>query len=217
VNPAATLLKIYICPGTPGGNRVYQDTWDNSPNAYGPYIGNPTWTVAASDYIGISGVLGGFARTYFPGINFDHNAVLTDNFQVHIRDIFDGTSNTWMVGECAGAPNVWVAGPKMYASPPYDPNSQAFYISGNAWADETNGDQWIGGSDPDGGVAAGFPITHGPCTINCVNIQGFFAFHTGGANFLYADGHVRYVSKAIDPKTAILSILPSDGQVISDF
>src|SRR5207237_733506 len=97
VNPAATHLKMYMCPSSPSQGQVYQDTWDNSGDAYGPYIGNPSWTVSASDYIGISGMLGGFTRTYFPGINFNHNAILTDNYQVSISQIKDGTSNTWMV------------------------------------------------------------------------------------------------------------------------
>jgi prepilin-type N-terminal cleavage/methylation domain-containing protein/prepilin-type processing-associated H-X9-DG protein len=216
VNPGATRLKVYMCPSSPSQGQVYQDNWDNNPNAYGPYVGSPTWTVSTSDYIGISGMLGGFVRNYYPGIQFNHNAILTDNFQVRIAMILDGTSNTWMVGECAGAPNVWIKG-KLYAQPPYDPNTQAFYPSGNAWADEKNGDQWIAGTDPDGGVAAGFPNTGGPCTINCVNIQSFYAFHTGGANFLYADGHVRFVAASLDPKAAILLISYADGIVIPDY
>jgi prepilin-type N-terminal cleavage/methylation domain-containing protein/prepilin-type processing-associated H-X9-DG protein len=217
VNFAATPVKTYICPASPSQGQVYQDTWDNSGNAYGPYAGNPSWTVAASDYIGVSGATGGFRGTYFPGTNFRGDGVLTDNFSVKIATITDGTSNTWMVGECGGAPNVYVTGPKKYASPPYDPSSQAFYISGNGWADETNGDQWITGTDSDGGVSAGFPTTNGPCTINCVNIQSFFAFHMGGANFLYADGHVGFVNQGLDPKTAILLILMEDGRVVPEY
>jgi prepilin-type N-terminal cleavage/methylation domain-containing protein/prepilin-type processing-associated H-X9-DG protein len=216
-NPAATPLKIYQCPSSPSQGEVYQDTWDNSGNAYGPYAGNPAWTVSASDYIAISGVLGGFVGRYIPSDIPDHNGVLNDNFSVRIAMIIDGTSNTWMVGECAGAPNVYVQGSRLFATPPYDPTTQSFYISGNAWADETNGDQWIAGTDFDGGVASGNPLTHGPCTINCVNIQNFFAFHPAGANFLYADGHVNFVTQDLDPKIAILRISFRDGMVIPEF
>ena len=222
LNPAATSVKIYQCPSSPSPGEVYQDTWDNNGNAYGPYAGSPTWTVSASDYIAISGLLGGFVDRYFPHPSgtpspvSDHNGILNDNFPVKISMILDGTSNTWMVGECAGAPNVYVSGAHILASPPYDPNTQSFYISGNAWADETNGDQWIGGTDFDGGVASGNPLTHGPCTINCVNIQNFFAFHPAGANFLYADGHVNFVTQDLDPKIAILRISFRDGMVIPE-
>jgi prepilin-type N-terminal cleavage/methylation domain-containing protein/prepilin-type processing-associated H-X9-DG protein len=221
LNPAATKLSIFICPSSPSQGQIYQDTWDNDGNAYGPYSGSPSWTVSASDYIGISGQLGGFVRNYIPSDIGDHNAVLSDNEQIRIAQITDGTSNTWMVGECAGAPNVYVTGPKVYAFAPYDVNSAGFqngwYISGNGWADETNGDQWIAGTDPDGGVAAGFPLTGGPCVINCVNIQNFFAFHTGGANFLYADAHVQFVASGLDPRTAILLISFNDGLPVPEY
>jgi prepilin-type N-terminal cleavage/methylation domain-containing protein/prepilin-type processing-associated H-X9-DG protein len=213
LNPAATPLKVYQCPSSPSQGVIYQDNWDNNPNAYGPYAGSPTWTVSASDYIGISGLLSRFTRNYLPGVRFDHNGVLTDNLQVGIADITDGTTNTWMVGECAGAPNVYITGPKILATPPYDPNSTGFYISGNAWADETNGDQWIGGNTYDGMN----PVSGGPCVINCSNIQGIFAFHTGGANFLYADGHVAFVNQNLDPKVVCLLVSYHDGMVVPDY
>ena len=101
LNPAANSVKVYNCPSSPSNGVVYQDTWDNSGDAYGPYSGNPSWTVSASDYIAISGMLGRFVNNYFPVP--DHNGVLNDNFQVSIKMIADGLTNTWMVGECGGA------------------------------------------------------------------------------------------------------------------
>jgi prepilin-type processing-associated H-X9-DG protein len=213
LNPAAMPLKIYMCPSSPSSGQAYQDNWDNNGDAYGPYAGAPAWTVAASDYIAISGVTGNFVGNYIPGGIPDNNGILNDNFRVSIAMIRDGTSNTWMVGECAGAPNVYVQGGIQYASPPYDPTSTSMYISGNGWADETNGDQWIGGNTFDGLN----PVSGGPCTINCANIQGFFAFHPGGANFLFADGHVQYIQQTLDPKTVVYLISFRDGQIIPDF
>ncbi|QVL33181.1 DUF1559 domain-containing protein [Telmatocola sphagniphila] len=212
-NPAANKIKTFMCPASPSQGNVYQDTWDNNPNAYGPYSGPSSWTVSASDYIGISGVLGSFAGTYVPGVNFDHNGVLTDNFQVKMLDISDGTSNTWLVGEQAGAPNVYGAGNKIMATPPYNPAATSLYISGNGWADENNGDQWFGGSSYDGTN----PIGGGPCVINCSNIAGIYSFHDVGANVLYADGHVQFVKASLDPRTAILLISFRDGQVLPDY
>ncbi len=216
-NPAATPLKVYICPSGQSNGNVYTDNWDGNGNAYGPYIGNASWTVAASDYIAISGVTGGFRGTYLPSAQGEQEGVLNDNYPVSINKVQDGTTHTWLVGECSGAPNVWVAGPRLYAQPPYDPSSQNFYPSGNGWADETNGDQWLTGSDYDGGVAAGYPTTNGPCTINCVNIQGFFSFHRGGANFLFADGHVVFINENLDPKVAILLTTFQDGMMVPEF
>jgi len=211
LNPAANQVKTYQCPASPSQGKVYQDTWDNNPHAYGTYSGPGVWTVSASDYIGISGVL--FAGIYFPNTNIDENGILTDNFQVKIADITDGTSSTWMVGECGGAPNVYVAGPQLFASPPYDPNTTGMYISGNAWADENNGNQWLGGNTFDGLN----PVSGGPCVINCANIQGIFAFHTQGANSLFADGHVQFIAQGLDPKVAVLLTSFHDGQVIPNY
>jgi prepilin-type processing-associated H-X9-DG protein len=87
------------------------------------------------------------------------------------------------------------------------------YISGNAWADENNGDQWLGGNTYDGLN----PVGGGPCVVNCANIQGIFAFHTGGANALFGDGHVQFIKSSIDPKTAVLLTVFADGQVVPDF
>jgi prepilin-type N-terminal cleavage/methylation domain-containing protein/prepilin-type processing-associated H-X9-DG protein len=213
-NPAAVPMKIYQCPSSPSRGQIYQDTWDNSPCAYGPYSVQGTWTVSASDYIGISGVLGRVAKYlnigYGPGRGFDHNGILNDNFQVPIIKVTDGLSNTWMVGECAGAPNVYVRGPVVFASPPYDPTSTSFYISGNAWEDETNGDQWLGGNTFDGLN----PVSGGPCIINCANIQGFFSFHPGIAQFTFADGHVQAINQSLDPKVAVQLTSFSDGSVL---
>lgn len=214
LNPAANAVKTYQCPSSPSQGKVYQDTWDSDPNAYGPYPGPTSWTVSASDYIAMSGLLGRFWSRYLPpGTNISEDAILTDNFQVRMADITDGTSNTVMVGECGGAPNVYVAGPKILASPPYNAQTSNYYISGNAWADGNNGNQWFGGNTYDGLN----PGNGGPCTINCSNIAGVFAFHTQGANFLFADGHVQFINQALDPKTFVLLVSFSDGFVIPDF
>jgi hypothetical protein len=38
LNPAAVALKIYQCPSSPSQGQIYQDTWDNNGNAYGPLL-----------------------------------------------------------------------------------------------------------------------------------------------------------------------------------
>jgi prepilin-type N-terminal cleavage/methylation domain-containing protein len=214
-NPAATPLKIYTCPSSPSKGQIYQDTWDNSPCAYGTYSGPGTWTVAASDYIGIGGLLGRVARYLDigsgPGRGFPHEGLLNDNFQVRISQISDGLSNTWMVGECAGSPNVYIRGPVLYAQPPYDPTSTGFYVSGLAWADETNGDQWLGGNTFDGLN----PVGGGPCNINCANIQGFFSFHPGIAQFLFGDGRVQAIDQGLDAKVVVKLTSFADGATLA--
>jgi prepilin-type N-terminal cleavage/methylation domain-containing protein/prepilin-type processing-associated H-X9-DG protein len=237
-NPAATPLKIYQCPSSPSQGKIYQDVWDNTNGAYGPYwfgpgttaAGGPlspngSWTVSASDYAGIS--LGNINNGLpGPAGNVPGDGVLNDDLPgYNVLTITDGTSNTVVLGEMAGGPDVYVAGPKLYVSysslTASTPLTSPWYTSGTAWADANNGNNWIDGSQFDGGVALGDPGTGafagnggGPCTFNCNNVENLFSFHTGGMNFLFCDGHVQFLQQNIDRATFVFLICPVDGQVI---
>ena len=218
-NPAATPLRVYQCPSSPSRGFIYQDTWDN--DAYGNYSfidpSRTTWTVSASDYFGFSGVLGRLVNNQAPdlaALGIPHDGVMSDNRNFTIAQITDGTSNTWMISEMAGAPNFYIAGRKLYGKPAYDVNNTNYYPSGNAWADETNGDQWLGGNTYDGLGINGNPVCGGPCVVNCANVQGIFSFHSGGANALFCDGHVQFISENLNARTAILLTVPNDGRVL---
>ncbi|HZV06570.1 MAG TPA: DUF1559 domain-containing protein [Gemmataceae bacterium] len=220
VNPAAMPLKIYRCPSSPSpSGAVYTDSWtsqgcSNQVNNI-PMAGAQVWTVAVSDYVGVGGTTGGMRRTYGLGNVGNEQGILNDNQSVSIMAITDGTSNTWMVGEAGGAPNVWVTGPRQFASPPFTTTcNQGLSVSGLGWADENNGDWWITGNTADGMN----PGSHGSCVINCSNAGGgFFAFHTGGANFLCADGHVEFVTSNIATNVALLLIMYGDGVPIPSY
>jgi prepilin-type processing-associated H-X9-DG protein len=219
LNPAANPVKTYQCPSSPSQGRVYQDTWDNDPSAYGPYsfstAGKTSWTVSATDYMSISGVHSYLDRSIPPGVSVgDRSGVVNDNYRNNIASITDGTSNTWVISECGGGPDMYIRGPLLWRTAPFDPTSSEFqnngwYTSGLGWADETNGDLWIQGSSSDGLTLGG-----GFCVINCVNIANIFSFHPGGANALFADGHVQFMSANLDAYVAVLLTCTKDGQVI---
>jgi prepilin-type N-terminal cleavage/methylation domain-containing protein/prepilin-type processing-associated H-X9-DG protein len=218
-NPAATPLKVYQCPSSPSRGEVYTDTWSNNPpgqsEATSPYSGFGSWTVSASDYCAASGVPHHIWSAYLPpGTNIgNENGILNDNnVIVSMVQVADGTSNTWLVGECGGQPNFWITGPLLYDTPPAWARGLGS-TSGGGWADETNGDKWILGNTADGLNPGG----GGPCFINCDNIVNFYSFHRVGANFLYADGHVSFLQQSLSPPIVILSIIYSDGLVIPDF
>jgi prepilin-type N-terminal cleavage/methylation domain-containing protein/prepilin-type processing-associated H-X9-DG protein len=218
LNPAANKIKIYQCPSSPSQGAVYQDVWTNNPpgqsESSGPYVGSSSWVLSTSDYQGCSGIPGGFRGTYYPGINVNHEeGVLNDNFGVNINMIKDGTSNTWLVGEVSGAPQIWLRGPVLFDTAPFS-NAQGFTITGTGWADENSGDNWLDGNTYDGLNPGG----HGPCTINCGNMSvgGFFSFHPNQCMFLYADGHVAPVNQTVDPKVSIASVMFDDGIYIPE-
>jgi len=127
VNPAAATVPVYRCPSSATASiATYTDTWTAVPLASTnindlPLVGNQTWTVAISDYMPCSGVVGNlrngtnstkYSASAFPsGLNVngigkpgvDANGTLNDNtLPFSIAMITDGTSNTWLVGECSG-------------------------------------------------------------------------------------------------------------------
>ena len=218
LNPAANKVKTYMCPSSPSQGRIYQDTWDNSSDSVGPYAfstaGKTSWTVSATDYMSISGVHSYLDKAIPAGISVgDRSGVMNDNYGNSISSITDGTSNTWVISECGGGPDMYIAGPKLFQSAPFTIGSAAWengwFTAGLGWADETNGDLWIQGSTFDGTQnGAGF------CVINCNNSSNIFSFHTAGANALFADGHVQFLSQTLDPYVAVLLTCVQDGQVI---
>jgi prepilin-type N-terminal cleavage/methylation domain-containing protein/prepilin-type processing-associated H-X9-DG protein len=130
---------------------------------------------------------------------------------VAIKDIRDGTSNTIAIGEAA-----WHSQKDVAAAT----NSQ--------WVDDDMG-FWFGAT-----VTAG-DENHMRKTVGAINYgeddDAFGSYHTGGAHFLFADGHVAFLSENIQSiQNAIADDLNSsewgiyqwlgsvnDGQTIGEF
>jgi prepilin-type N-terminal cleavage/methylation domain-containing protein/prepilin-type processing-associated H-X9-DG protein len=200
-------VKIFQCPGTPSATRKDGDPQINSWNL-----------VAVTDYAAATGV-----AAYATNVN-PTGAVLPGimqkNTTVRIADVTDGLSNTILVVESAGRPQIY-RGRTAYGAVP----SQK--VNGGGWARPAS-DLTFQTSTPDG---SSFP---GSCAVNCTN--GFdypaynmapfgtegtaepFSFHTGVINVLMGDGSVRTVSAGISVTTFAALITRSGGEVIgSDF
>jgi prepilin-type N-terminal cleavage/methylation domain-containing protein len=109
-----------------------------------------------------------------------------------IAAITDGTSHSIMVGEDAGREDVWRRGVKLDVN--YAANVRA---RGGAWATSDNAYE-IGQR-----TAQDKSIIPGNVGINNSNEWGhcFYSFHSGCANFTFADGSIRTISETIELHT----------------
>ena len=153
-------------------------------------------TAARSDYEAIGGVLrdpnsGGFGvRMYdyielgvwgLPRYDNDDDGTFDGLHRTRFRDVTDGLSNTIMVGEMAGRPDMYRRGKpdKPYVGPD-DPNGP---VGQPAWA--ISGIFW----------SIAISERHG---VNETNQQGLYSFHDAGANVALADGSIRLLRTSID-------------------
>lgn len=116
------------------------------------------------------------------------------------RSIPDGSSTSILFGEVAGRPDSYVAGRKV-------PGSDE--VLGGSWAALENG-LIVKGFSFDGTTSPG------RCAINCNN-QDVYSFHTGGANILFADGHVMFMTSGIDIREFVRMVTRAGGEIVLPF
>jgi len=171
-----TILKAFQCPSAA--------TKDPDPYTISNFQGM-SWTAARSDYSPIARVELSLA-TFLnlpttPATLLDGVWPLIDT-PAKIADISDGTSTTILIAEMAGKNDLYQNGRKVGL---LDGAHGGF----GGWADATSGGSSLWGSSNDG------TMTPGACGINCSNDYGLYAFHLGGANCLFVDGHVQFIAK----------------------
>src|SRR5262245_47048472 len=127
----------------------------------------------------------------------NYMGVLTRNYLTRIAEIRDGSSQTILVTECAGRPQVWRAGRAV----------AGIYRPGGAWV---GGPTTVGqGSSYDGTTKPG------PCAINCTNEQEVYSFHPGGAYTVFADGSVHFLKAGINIRIFAHLVTRAGGEVVS--
>ncbi|WP_186775645.1 DUF1559 domain-containing protein [Rubripirellula tenax] len=108
-----------------------------------------------------------------------------------MRDLLDGLSNTIMLVECGGRPDKFLLGR-------LDPSGTDVESAG--WSDPTN--QFYADNER---------------AINYTNDDEIYSFHGGGANFLLADGSVRFLTESISAKVLVDLISHQGREVIEEF
>ncbi len=225
---AGTPLAVFICPGD--SLPIMSTHMEGSPSYWGPfaktnYCGNigssPTWFAALGT--GITFTCGG--STPGPTIlqNSLWNGMLTIsnnnwiNFEARITDVTDGTSNTVFVGEVTVSKNVTYSNLSSPSFPAWAGGS-----GGNPGAitlTAANGNQGDAcGSVPALGnmfrfMDANYPLYSGASNLTPSD-NSFGSMHEAGANFLFVDGTVHFISTSINPVTYQALGTRNGGEVV---
>lgn len=198
----STRIELMLCPSTPGQRVDTHHVRGAAPSDYGPMTG-----VESEMFIDVLGVQdpGSGAR----------RGVMSEHQHNDFRSVTDGTSNSMMVAETAGRPFVYVLGRKMdaakYAAYTGDDvevvGNQYFLADGTSWADPDT-------SLEVKGVKSNGVDVIGPAVVNAINVQEVYSFHVGGANVLFADGSVRFLSQSIDTGVFVAQCTQAGGEVV---
>lgn len=207
-NPTAGAVpvKTYQCPSVPQRLDVLSAV-AKSPRPAMTFA-NP---IAGTDYEAILGVQPAAINPHLTDPAFYNTgnrfSVMSRNSRTTMVGITDGTSNTIMVVECGARPLVYLG---------RTPNAALSNDQGIGWID-SEGPFSLDGATPTGS-AEGCGVAGG-CTkaLNAKNNNEPYSFHTGGANFLFADGHVGFVRDSIPLVTLAALCTMQAGEVVGDY
>jgi prepilin-type processing-associated H-X9-DG protein len=231
----AQVVKTYVCSSDP--NAVL---WSYYNAFWGPY-GNGGGTPCFAGSHSTAGVTNlnpapaqMWARTnYFPitGIFYAliQNQGLTGTYPsdtsqagvfhdpvkggpaLKVVGITDGTSNTMVMAECS-KPKGYNVLRQVYNSEidglPVDGVTEPVSACGGAWGDLDTYSGLAGGQCNN----TGFRL--GTCMVNQTSNNEIYSWHTGGANVLFADGSVHFITTTINCQVVIALVTANGGEVI---
>lgn len=190
-----TVFKVFKCPSAPD---VRKPSTLVTPNVvFGP-----------GDYGSINAIrrrfytANGVPNFPVPGTAAGDEALglLQKVIDTPIASVLDGLSNTMMIGEAAGRPNMYRKGK----------DTGSITADGHGWADPDCGFSVDG-------VQADLVTTGGTCIINCTNDSEFYSFHSGGMNTCMGDGSVRFIRESIAAATLAALITANAGDIPGDY
>lgn len=203
--PAAQIIKTFLCPS------------DTAP-AQTTYLSkncgaNGTCIFGANTYGGSAGI------NSFYSDSMTQDGIFYINSTIRISDITDGTSNTIAFGERNRHDKLINAIYGTTAQPDFMEQH-----SGWAWANYFPGYDYLYGASqplnwdltkaPPGSPPLQTPPSDPGFLYQDLRFSTFGSQHTGGANFCFADGSVRFVSDAIPLLTLQALTTRAGGEII---
>jgi prepilin-type processing-associated H-X9-DG protein len=186
----AMQLKILQCPSAQA-NRVVDAS--HSDGAF-----EDGGQGACTDYGPVSGVSPALVAWGLIDPVDSYEGTLPVNKMIRLIAVTDGLSNTLLAAEDAGRPQLWRVGRSVSGS----------FAAGGPWASSAN-PILLMGSSIDGAIKPG------PCAINCTNDRQPYSFHTGGANFLFADASVHFLRAGMDLRVLAALATRAGGEVVT--
>lgn len=220
VDATTTAVPGFVCPSTP--------SLGGSPNAAlmnGRDITYGTPQFGRSDYAAINNIrraawvasgsdMPGEKMRQKPGALFPK----IPGKGVKFAEILDGLSNTILIVEDAGRPDLFING-RIGINPESGAvNGTSYVEEGWGWADLQDSFSLDFG-DAEGNTnktkkTAPYTVTlKGNCTMNCTNDGEIYSFHPAGAHSLRADGSVHFMNPSIDG-LILVGLATKDGREV---
>jgi prepilin-type N-terminal cleavage/methylation domain-containing protein len=190
----------------------------------------PSYPAKGNNFSNYFGVMGGGANNATcvgnpEGRSAWSNGVLAINSSTNFRDITDGTTNTFLVGETKyqlGPGGRTDAHHLTWASGWRSDTGNTVVVSTLAAVTDVRINAFNGdGHSADTAFAASTASTRGtvngtPSTQN-LQARAFGSYHVGGCHFTLCDGSVRFVSENANQGTLVNAAIRDDGQVLGEF
>ena len=218
VNEALTAnrIKTFECPS------ARQPRFDDKSSS-----GTPKLPVGCSDYAPVVGLHPDFNNSVLPTPRgsirgFFKSVRYAPDPASRIADIQDGLSNTIAIAEDAGRPDLFYGRKQIpFVEPPtrgtlLDKGSVGVdlqligFVAGAGWG-QPRIQLCIGGWNK---ASENY---YGTTMINGTNAQEVYSFHTGGANILFGDGSVKFVSETISAESFASITTSQAGDIPGDY